>query len=68
MFWDLTMLLQLTKQKSQTHVKTSFAQFAFFLFEKSPKEVPFAHYIVLGPISFVQLIHIANKSKHGKLD
>ncbi len=32
----------------------------FFLFEQSPKRVPLAHYIVLGPISFVQLMHIAN--------
>jgi len=57
MFWD-----------HKTHVQTSFAQFVFFLFEKSPKGAPLAHYIALGPISFVQLMHIANKSKHNKLD
>ncbi len=67
-FGILQCYYNLQNKNHKTHVQTSFAQFAFFLFEKSPKEVPFAHYIVLGPISFVQLIHIANKSKHGKLD
>jgi len=58
-----------TKHKNhKTRVQTNFVPFAFFLFEKSPRWAPLVDYIVLGPISFVQLMDVANKSKHGKLD
>ncbi len=46
-FGILQCYYKLQNKNHKTHVQTNFAQFAFFLFEQSPKGVPLAHYIEL---------------------